>query len=101
MVDISRVIGDADALRALVDDLFAPFQQLHVDLVAAVQVTTTHEVQLQRSASKQRDEASSVNVPPMASGRGASVIAGAMAGAKQLGTFVPQVQHWIFGSASD
>lgn len=88
VVDLTRVIGDADALRALVDDLFAPFQQLHVDLVAAVQVATTPcglEVQPQRKISKQRDEASSANVAPVASGRNASVVAAAMAGAKQLG----------------
>ncbi|MCY4582966.1 MAG: adenine phosphoribosyltransferase [Chloroflexi bacterium] len=35
--DITPMLGDADALRAVVHDLAAPFRQQHVDRVAAIE----------------------------------------------------------------
>ncbi|GMF19939.1 unnamed protein product [Phytophthora lilii] len=77
-MDLTAVLGERAALQQLVADLFRPFEALHVDQVLALHVEGTG------APEADGDAAAALATRPVH--RFTTAIAGAIAGAKELGT---------------
>ncbi|RLN92513.1 hypothetical protein BBJ28_00011330 [Nothophytophthora sp. Chile5] len=99
-VDLTNVLNDAAALQQLVVALFGPFEQMHVDQVVALLVDETSRDKQETTAArpspvKEKNQMHHEAVDPvdavsMPLHRFTTAIAGAIAGAKQLGE-LPQL----------
>ncbi|RLN93804.1 hypothetical protein BBJ28_00001232 [Nothophytophthora sp. Chile5] len=100
-VDLANVLSDAAALQQLVTALFRPFEQMHVDQVVALLVDGTSSDKQETTAVRyspveekkqmQHEAVNSMDGVAMPLHRFTTIIAGAIAGAKQLG----ELPNWL------